>query len=87
MKYNKPARVLAWLGIIMIVALIIYFLVCAFTGMNFFGSLYLLVSIPVIVWAILFFAGFFRVGPSDEEVEEVLDKLAKDELPSHTHDE
>ena len=87
MKYNKPARVLAWLGIIMIVALIIYFLVCAFTGMNFFGSLYLLVSIPVIVWAILFVAGFFRVGPSDEEVNEVLDQLNQQSTDTNQSDQ
>ena len=65
MKYNKPARVLAWLGIIIIVCLIVYFIYSAFAGINFFVSLYLVIVIPVIIWAIMFFAGFFREKPSD----------------------
>lgn len=60
MKYNKPARVLAWLAILVIIAILIFFIYCAFTGKNFFGSLYLVIIIPVIIWAILFFAGCFH---------------------------
>lgn len=67
MKYNKPARVLAWLAILVIIAILIFFLYCAFTGKNFFGSLYLVIIIPVIIWAVLFFAGCFHEKEDKEE--------------------
>lgn len=67
MKYNKPARVLAWLAILVIIAIFVFFLYCAFTGKNFFGSLYLVIIIPVIVWAILFFAGCFHDKDEDTQ--------------------
>ena len=70
MKYNKYARILAWLALFIIVALIVLFLYCAFTGKNFFGSLFLIIVIPVIIWVILFFAGCFHEDKPDDEKSE-----------------
>lgn len=64
MKHKKLARILACLAILVILALTLLLLYCAITGKNFFGSLYLVIVVPVIIWAILFFAGCFR---GDEE--------------------
>ncbi len=60
MKNKKIKQILAWLTILLIAAVIIYMLYCAFTGKNFLGSLYLIFVIPVIIWVIMFFAGAFR---------------------------
>ena len=70
MRYNKPARVLAWLAILVIIAILVFFIYCAFTGKNFFGSLYLVIIIPVIIWAILFFAGCFHQEDENEDTAE-----------------
>ena len=66
-KHSKQARVLAWLSILLILCLIIYMLYCAFTGQNFFGSLYLVIVIPVIIWAIMFFAGLFHSDKDEDD--------------------
>ena len=68
MKHKKSARILAIIGLIAIVAGIIYFLYASFTGSNFFFGLGIIILIPVIIWAILFFSGAFN--DNDEEDDE-----------------
>lgn len=70
MKYNKPARVLAWLAILVIIAILVFFIYCSFTEKNFFGGLYLVIIVPVIIWAVLFFAGCFHQDDENEDTKE-----------------
>jgi hypothetical protein len=67
MKYNKPARILAIIGLIAIVAAIAYFIYASFTGKNFFFGLGIIIAIPVFIWAILFFSGAFKNDFNDDE--------------------
>jgi amino acid transporter len=60
MKRKRSSQVLAWLVILVLLVLIVYFMYCAFTGTNFLGAIYLIIAVPVLVWVILFFAGFFH---------------------------
>ncbi|MBQ4232073.1 MAG: hypothetical protein II699_02240 [Lachnospiraceae bacterium] len=68
MKYKKSARILAIIGLLAIVAGIAYFLYASFTGKNFFFGLGIIILVPVIIWAILFFSGAFN--DNDEEDDE-----------------
>ncbi len=67
MKHKKNKQILAWLTILLIAAVIIYMLYCAFTGKNFLVSLYLVFVIPVIIWVIMFFAGAFNDNNDNDE--------------------
>ncbi|MCR4716876.1 MAG: phosphate ABC transporter substrate-binding protein [Lachnospiraceae bacterium] len=66
MKQNKYARILAIIGLIAIVAAIIYFLYASFTGKNFFFGLGVIIVIPVFIWAILFFSGAYNRDDEDD---------------------
>ena len=67
MKHKKSARILAIIGLIAIVAGIIYFLYASFTGRNFFFGLGIIILIPVIIWAILFFSGAFNDNNEEDD--------------------
>ncbi len=67
MKYNKSARMLAIIGLIAIVLGIVYFLYASFTGKNFFFGLGIIILVPVIIWAILFFGGAFNDKNDDDD--------------------
>jgi hypothetical protein len=69
MKYKKSARVLAIIGLLAIVAGIAYFLYASFTGKNFFFGLGIIILVPVIIWAILFFGGAFKDDKSEDDDE------------------
>lgn len=83
MKHKKQARILAWAGIITIIILIVYMLYCAFTGRNFLGSLYMIIVVPVIIWAILFFGGLFNKEDEEESETKKADKNSEDFPDNH----
>ncbi len=69
-KQTLFKKAFAWLTILVIAALIIFFLYCAFTGKNFFGSLYLFIIVPVIIWFVMFLAGCFKNKEDDDDTEQ-----------------
>lgn len=50
-KYKKIRQIVAWITVICIIAIILITLYCAITGNRyFFGFLYLMLVVPVILW-------------------------------------
>lgn len=69
-KHKLFKKAFAWLTILVIAALIIFFLYCSFTGKNFFGSLYLFIIVPVIIWFVMFLAGCFKNKDENDDTKQ-----------------
>lgn len=78
---EKIRRITAWLTIIVIIALIIGTLICAVTGSPyFFGMLFLMIAVPVVLYVFMWFTRLVSGGTESEETEASRDDHKDDEM-------
>ncbi len=54
-------RVLAWIAIVVMCAVVVITCITGVTGSKyFFGMLFMCMIVPVLLWAMMFFAGLFK---------------------------
>lgn len=76
-------RVLAWIAIVVMCAVVIITCITGVTGSKyFFGMLFMCMIVPVLLWAMMFFAGLFK-----RRGEELAEEQKKKDTADGTEDE
>ena len=76
-------RVLAWIAIVVMCAVVIITCITGVTGSKyFFGMLFMCMIVPVLLWAMMFFAGLFN-----KRGEELAEEQKKKDTADGTDDQ